>query len=459
MAEAVGAAASVITLLGLFKGCIDAFELVKAAKNQEKDVEKFDLKLALEQCRLKSWGKSMGLLRDREKGDSKQEQRSLLDHFEDRALVQQALQQISDLLTDSTHMSRRYGGQKVELSSLDLELQTPSVVSKLAVAFKRMKSSSVEGTPNETAGLRRKTIWVLRDRKKYAELIEEVRTLVNAVQDITNGLVSSQQQQQLVISQLNNIGDLKTLEMITEVCQVDHPALSDAASVRAEVVSMTTARREDIAHWIDDTEMMEVETGDSEPWELTVAREQYLKLLTGRRPKQRHIERLRTLQSALKYDIFEEDEDEEVTEDNLEAPEKPPNPPDEARVVEWFACPFYVNNPDKYREVDSCGNAGWTSIYGLQYHLHQFHSDFNRCSRCKQLFDSSTEHLAHMVKDSCEFNSIGDTSREMMDMNQAVKVRHLSEDLPEKGQWAEIYRAIFPTAPLPTSSLVNTAPT
>ncbi|KAL7960290.1 hypothetical protein V8C34DRAFT_321503 [Trichoderma compactum] len=79
----------VLTLLGLLEGCIDACELIRAAMNQEKDLEKLDLKLALEQCRLKSWGKSMGLIRW-----AGVNRRNLLEDIEDYALVQRTLELI-----------------------------------------------------------------------------------------------------------------------------------------------------------------------------------------------------------------------------------------------------------------------------------------------------------------------------------------------------------------------------
>ncbi|KAI1297962.1 prion-inhibition and propagation, helo domain-containing protein [Xylaria venustula] len=105
MAEVVGTVASVITLIGLLKGCIDACELVRAAKDYRKELEKYDLKVALEQCRLKTWGKSMGLIRD----EDAQQGRHLLDNFEFRHVVEEALQQIINLLTDSDRLSKKYG--------------------------------------------------------------------------------------------------------------------------------------------------------------------------------------------------------------------------------------------------------------------------------------------------------------------------------------------------------------
>ncbi|KAK4159786.1 prion-inhibition and propagation-domain-containing protein [Cladorrhinum sp. PSN259] len=463
MAEAVGAAASILTLLGLFKGCVDAFELIRAAKNQEKDFERLALALAMQQCRLKEWGRSMGLA---EANDNSQisPRRKLLDQFEDRDLVQQALQQISDLLTDSAHMSRRYDGQQFEASigdgpqpPLDFTFQTPPAVSKLTAAFKRFNapSTKLDINTSEMGALKRKTFWVLRDRKKYTELVAEVRTLVDALEHVTKGLVSLEQQEELVISQINNINDIETLELITEICEVDHPALSSAASIRAEVISMATARREEICCWIDDamaTEqpiLREVEAIES--WDITKLREQYLTLYEQQLQQQ--------LQQRENSKIFHglsgnDEEFPSATERHYLNRTALPTANDEKKhVLEWFACPFYVSNPTKYQKVDSCGNSGWTCMDTLRQHLLHYHSEFYRCGRCRTFFDSTKELRAHNLNAYCQLSIAqgGDTIPEMMNMDQVANVRLVSADQSEKDQWAKIYKAIFPDDPVPAS--------
>ncbi|KAK4185937.1 prion-inhibition and propagation-domain-containing protein [Podospora australis] len=275
MAEVIGAVASVITLLGLFKNCVDACELIHVGKEQQKDLERFDLKLALEQCRLKTWGRNMGLIRE-----SGAEEGSLLDDFEHRHLVQRALEHIFDLLTNSHTMSKKYGGQLVPVvdgTSGIARIESTSPASKLTAAFKRFNiTNSARGS--STAGqAARKSIWVLRDRKRYEELVADVRELIDAVEKVTEGLMSRDRHEQLFVSQIFEINDVPTLEMITEVCEVDHPALSDAASVRAEAVSMAPSRRTEIQDWLDETSKIDSE--DMKTWDLHDYRSKYFELV------------------------------------------------------------------------------------------------------------------------------------------------------------------------------------
>ncbi|KAH9905442.1 prion-inhibition and propagation-domain-containing protein [Xylariomycetidae sp. FL2044] len=281
MAEVLGAVASVFTLLGLLKGCIDACEVMRTAKSQNADLEKLDLKLALEQCRLKAWGRNLGLIEV-----AGVQKRNLLEHFESRELVQLALQHILDLLTDSHNLRKRYGGLQVsaeETSKIEYEPQEFSPVLRLRAAFKRFRiGDNIYEQPGKAKG---KYVWVFQDRKKYEALVVELRTLVNAIEQVTKDLVDEAQQQKLVISRINTISDPTTLNMITEVCEVDHPVFSDAASVRAEVVSTTAnTTQPDVIAWIDGLSSILDQVNfmeDMESWDLTTAKHKYLELLNA----------------------------------------------------------------------------------------------------------------------------------------------------------------------------------
>ncbi|KAF2965211.1 hypothetical protein GQX73_g8361 [Xylaria multiplex] len=289
MAEAVGTIASVITLIGLLKGCIDACELIRAAKDYREELERYDLKLALEQCRLQTWGKSMGLIRD----EDAQQGRCLLEYFEFRHVVEEALRQIINLLTNSDRLSMKYGGRKVSTelaTSPNPDSWRSTSALKLTTAFKRLRIHDALRSQANKAVM--SSVWVFYDQKKYASLIEELRTLVDAVENVTRDLVTREQQQQRFISRINAISDIRTLNLLTEVCEIDHPAFSDAASIRAEVISLTTTHKADVTDWIDKatndlSETQEDATDDMENWDLADFRRRYLALLNVQAVRQR----------------------------------------------------------------------------------------------------------------------------------------------------------------------------
>jgi hypothetical protein len=61
MAEIIGLVASGMTIAGLFKICVEAFDLIQTGRHQELDVKKLTLRLNIEKCRLYTWGQVMGL--------------------------------------------------------------------------------------------------------------------------------------------------------------------------------------------------------------------------------------------------------------------------------------------------------------------------------------------------------------------------------------------------------------
>ena len=86
MAEVVGAIASAVTIIGLFKSCIDAFELVQVARNQGTDYNRLLVKFNIEKCRLYTWGQKMELTNASHEVEPRR-----LATFQFRDLVQQTL--------------------------------------------------------------------------------------------------------------------------------------------------------------------------------------------------------------------------------------------------------------------------------------------------------------------------------------------------------------------------------
>ena len=348
MAEFLGAAASVVTLVSLLTNCVEAFELIQIVKNQDKDLEKLDLKLMLEQCRLKAWGKSMGLIHE----DGSQ-RRNLLDGFEFREVVQQALQHVLTVLTDSNCLSKKYGGRQMAIeasTTLSIESSRSPSVSKLMAAFKRI---NIKDNVHEQASKAKSTsVWVFYDRKKYMALISEVQGLVDTVEKLTKDIVSQAQQEQFMVSRINAISDLRTLNMVTEVCEQDHPAYSDAASNRADVVSMTTTHRGDVQDWMAQVEVEGAASDDSddmESWNVTELKRRYLAL--------------RKRQSRVQDDAV-------ITESRS------------AYQEDDYKC-----------FVPACGKRGkaWPKLVDLKQHLNRMHSDI-KAIELEQLLRLSIDH-------------------------------------------------------------------
>ena len=98
------------------------------------------------------------------------------------------------------------------------------------------------------------TRWTIRDKKSFLGLIEEVKILIDGLQDITKPIFTVARQEGMMRFAIQQIRNLDTLEIVSEVCQRDHPDISDAASVKMDVLTIATSRRLEIEDWIYNTD-------------------------------------------------------------------------------------------------------------------------------------------------------------------------------------------------------------
>jgi hypothetical protein len=244
MAEVLGAVASGITLAALFKTCLDTFDIFQAAKNSDVDLRKLLVRLNIEKCRLYTWGEAMGLT-----AVAASEQKLSLESALFQSLVRDALEIIIQLLQDSEKIKSRYGC--VELKSLTSQhqesLETDAIVD-LAASFSEFSICNESKLPftSYKMKLASRTRWAIRDKKSFTVLIEEVKNLVDGLRDITKPIFTVARQEGMIKYAIQQIRNLDTLEILSEVCQEDHPDISDAASVKMDVLTIATSRRLEI---------------------------------------------------------------------------------------------------------------------------------------------------------------------------------------------------------------------
>lgn len=112
---------------------------------------------------------------------------------------------------------------------------------------------------------------MIHDRQKFGFLIAEVKDLINGLQDITNSLVAVADQRGIMRKGIGNIKSVETLGLVAEVCENDHPDLSEAASMRADTISMATTTRQGIATWTESLNIGEdIDSGSADLESLTV---------------------------------------------------------------------------------------------------------------------------------------------------------------------------------------------
>ena len=88
--------------------------------------------------------------------------------------------------------------------------------------------------------------WAVHDRKKFTVFIQDITQLVTGLRHITESMAPLKRQDHVVESTIETMTDLPTLELISEACENDHPALSQLASSRSEALSLTSTPQRNI---------------------------------------------------------------------------------------------------------------------------------------------------------------------------------------------------------------------
>ena len=269
MAEVIGAVASGITLAGLFKACCEAFDLVVLARNQEADFKRLVLKLRIEQSRLYAWGETVGFTESR-----KVEERSA-DFRQSSGLVSECLTAIISLFEDSKKMTEKYGCKAIQKQDLErcISLSERSgILGQFSTAFSSIRMSLTSTVRKNRSSIQNTTFWVIHDRKKFQGLVSEAQVLINGLQDITRAYVSHERQDSVMRLHILSINDAETLDTVAEVCKVDHPEISDAATAKTETLSMPSGERQ-IERWRHDVHgdnFDDLEDDDSDGHTITV---------------------------------------------------------------------------------------------------------------------------------------------------------------------------------------------
>ncbi|KAH8659325.1 prion-inhibition and propagation-domain-containing protein [Tricladium varicosporioides] len=243
MAEVLGTIASALTIAALFKSCINAFDLVQAAKCQEADYNRLLVKFNIEKCRLLTWGQMMRLT-----GPSQHDAPRPLDNFQFRHLVIETLQMLHRLFSDSNRIQMRYGCQEVSTSEPDNGAEI-DVLGPLTYPFLHFGKGLYK---KKELGLSQKGRWVIRDRKKFADLITQIKEMVDGLQEITKTIAPIRVQESVMTDRITTIIDVDTLHLVSEACETDHPKLSQIASLLSEALSMSDTKRRETEAWLAD---------------------------------------------------------------------------------------------------------------------------------------------------------------------------------------------------------------
>ena len=122
-----------------------------------------------------------------------------------------------------------------------------------------------------------------QDRKKFHELVTEVKDLIDGLQDITKTISTAVRQDGTFIHRVQQVKDVDTLHLVSSVCEIDHPSIFDTASVKLEVMSMASTRRGEIQKLMNEIDVSDHISSDLESMTITELKHTVLQLMEDKR--------------------------------------------------------------------------------------------------------------------------------------------------------------------------------
>ncbi|KUI56668.1 putative serine/threonine-protein kinase tsuA [Cytospora mali] len=113
-----------------------------------------------------------------------------------------------------------------------------------------------------------------------------------------------------------------------------------------------------------------------------------------------------------------------------------------------FACPYYKNNPGKFRQKRTCCGPGWPTVHRVKEHLYRCHTiGKHTCSRCLTKCKSAAELLAHQrAAVPCETRTDAFSEGTMLpNQEEALRIKkRVPPNTTEEQRWYEVYMVLFP---------------
>ena len=250
--DAIGAAASLITL---FTTCVQCFEYFQAARSFH---EKYDLllvKLDVEKTKLLAWGDAMGIL-DPENEDG-------VSKIRDIPIIMRLLEKIRGLLDNANDLREKYGVKEENWEGSTRLRTEDSLREGTALTVERIRGIKVVSRYSrfwkKFEGLSRpaplvRFVWAIQDESRFEKLIDELRGLVdglNALAWIISSAKVDEQHRKMRedIESIPSLPNLSNLRLVEAACSGRYSSWSEAASQKIDASELGTRGRLDIEEW------------------------------------------------------------------------------------------------------------------------------------------------------------------------------------------------------------------
>jgi Prion-inhibition and propagation len=219
MAEAVGLALAGAGLLSLFSTCLDVLDIIDTASSYGRDVSLLNQMFDNQRYQLVMWANAC--FRSPASFD-----RRLLDALP-RAQIQNNLNCVHLLLEDESRLQKQFGLNKArQINTAAVTTPQNAVFQHAFVVFRnRIRQTQ------QTASLKEIVRWSIRDRKKFLELINFLKTYIDGLWDVAKSLGLGYLQRQEAEATMHTLPD-EVSQSVAAPAVISGDPLSDAALAR-----------------------------------------------------------------------------------------------------------------------------------------------------------------------------------------------------------------------------------
>ena len=215
-----GLALGAISLSACFITCIDAFNIGVTARDFGEDYEVLCADLALQRLRFCLWGEAVGLVSSDAVHRPVQRHPRLETPEIESALVQ-TLQAIQFLLLKTNQIRDQFSSEP------------PRPSRGLAIFRDRFEEFGLRARRNrKQKSVAAVTKWAVYSRDKFQERIEQLKSLIDGLEKVSESLGVRNVQQSRMRTEIESLDDVDSLRLIRDASTDSQHDLSDAASHR-----------------------------------------------------------------------------------------------------------------------------------------------------------------------------------------------------------------------------------
>lgn len=227
-----------VALAPLFFQRIECYPLINSAWTLERDYGFLEIQFKNLELRLASWGKACGLTGT---------DNGLANEASTRQAIANTLHRIQFCLHNVQGLKHKYGAKPTEDAGLeDTAIETqPEPATAAGPRFRFPLLRRFERSEMSQRKLHLRANWIVTDKKKFEDLVNQLRVLIEDLESHTKHLDIPERQRHIIENEMQEIRDARILRGIRDAHGSDNDIVSSAAGMRLKALCDSMGYKDD----------------------------------------------------------------------------------------------------------------------------------------------------------------------------------------------------------------------